>query len=106
MCCTIESAVHLCQRSIYNCSTSIGIAAHDREHALREQVIERMIDLGGLATVEQVPGHAGNQTVALLSSLQQYRSAIGTALPLIKFSGNRPGKNLWKQQALCRGRIG
>jgi hypothetical protein len=74
----------------------IRITARDREHAPRKQVMERMIDLGGLAVVEQAPSHAGNQTVAPLSSFQQYRSAIGTALPLIEFHHDRLSENLWK----------
>jgi hypothetical protein len=84
----------------------VWITAGDREHALREKVFERMIDLGSLATVEQAVNHAGNQSKALFGSFQQHRSAIGTALPLIEFHHYRLGEDLWKQQTLCRGRIG
>jgi hypothetical protein len=56
--------------------------------------MERMIDLGGLATIEQTRSHTGNQILASLGSLQQHRSAIGTALPLFELHLDRLGENL------------
>src|SRR5258705_11424495 len=38
--------------------------------------------------------------------MQQNRSAIGTALPLIKLRDNGPIKNIWEEQTLCRGMFG
>jgi hypothetical protein len=57
----------------------VRIATGDRGYALREQVFERMIGLGGLSCAEQAASHAGNQSIAPFGSFQQHRSAIGGA---------------------------
>ena len=43
-----------------------------------------MIDVACLPLVFEAPSHAADQSVAALGGLQQDRSAIGGALPLIE----------------------
>jgi hypothetical protein len=61
-----------------------------------------MIDLAGLPLILKTGGQASDQSVLPLGRLQQEGSAIGTALPMVKPSNHRLGKNLWEQQTLCR----
>ena len=42
----------------------------------------------------------------VLGGLEENCSAIGTALPLIKFRDHRSIKNIWEEQTLCRGMFG
>ncbi len=83
----------------------VGITAADGEDALREKITQRMVNLARLPRIAQTACHTGDQSVTLLSCLQQHRATIGTALPLVKLKHHRLGKNLWKQQTLCRARI-
>jgi hypothetical protein len=83
----------------------VGVTTANGENALRDEVIERVIDLAGLPPVEQTVGQAGNQSVAPFGGLQQHRTAIGGALPLVEFHHHRLIEDLWKQQTLCRVRI-
>ena len=83
----------------------VRITTGDGEDALRDEVAERVVNLARLSRITQAVGHAGDQSVAPFGGLEQHRAAIGTALPLVKFQYHRLGKNLWKQQTLCRGRI-
>jgi len=59
----------------------VGIAAGDREYALRDQFPQGVIDLARLPLVSQTVSHAGDQSIAAVSRLQQQSSAVGTALP-------------------------
>jgi hypothetical protein len=63
-------------------------------------------NLARLPRIAQTACHTGDQSVTLLGGLQQHRATIGTALPLVELQHHRFGKNLWKQQTLCRDRIG
>jgi len=80
----------------------IGIAAGNREHALRQQLAQGVIDLADLPLVSQASGQSFDQSIAAVRSLQQDGSAIGTAILLIKLQHGGLGKNLWEQQTLCR----
>jgi len=84
----------------------VRIAAADGEDALRKKIPQRMVHLARLPRIAQTACHPGDQSVTLLGCLQQHGAAIGTALPLVKLQHNRLGQNLWKQQTLCRDRIG
>jgi hypothetical protein len=55
-----------------------------------------------LPLVSQTVSHAGDQSIAAVSRLQQQSSAVGTALPLIELQRQRLGKNIGEQQTLCR----
>jgi hypothetical protein len=83
----------------------VRIAAGNREHALREKLLKRRIDLACLPLVFQTTGQATDQSVTTLRRLQQDRSAIRTALPLIEMQYGGLGKNLRQQQTLCRGKV-
>jgi hypothetical protein len=83
----------------------VGIAAGDREHALRKKLLQRMIDLACLPLVSQASSQTVDQSVAAVGSLQQDGSAIGTRLPLIELQYGGLGKNLREQQTLCRGKV-
>ncbi|MGC2461741.1 MAG: hypothetical protein WA446_12345 [Steroidobacteraceae bacterium] len=61
-----------------------------------------MIDLAGLPLILKTGGQTSDQSILPIGHLQQDGSAIGTALPLVKLSHDRLGKNLWEQQTLCR----
>ena len=80
----------------------VRIAARDREHTLRQKFFQRMIDLARLPLVSQTSGQTADQSIATVGGLQQQGSAIGTALTLIKLERQRLGKNIGKQQTLCR----
>jgi len=51
----------------------VGIAAGDGEHALRQQLFQRVIDLARLPLVPQTGGQTGDQSVAPVGRLQQQR---------------------------------
>jgi hypothetical protein len=53
-----------------------------------------MIDLARLPLVSQTVSHAGDQSIAPVSRLQQQSSAVGTALPLIELQHGRLGENI------------
>src|SRR5271157_4736568 len=80
----------------------VRIAAGNREHALRQQLAQGVIDLAGLPPVSQTSGQRLDQSVAAVSRLQQDGSAIGTAIQLIELQHNWLSENLWEQQTLCR----
>ena len=84
----------------------IRIATGNREHALRQQLAQRVIDLAGLPPVSQASGQPPDQSVAAVSSLQQNGSAIGTAIQLIELQHNWPSENLWEQHTLCCAIVG
>ena len=84
----------------------IRITTANGENTLGEKIPQRMVNLARLPRIAQTARHAGDQSVALLGCLQQHCPTIGTALPLVEFQNQGLGKNLWKQQTLCRGRIG
>jgi len=73
-------------------SRCIGIAARNREHALCQQLAQRVIHLAGLPLVAQASGQSLDQSVAAVRSLQQDGSAIGTAIPLIELQHGRLAK--------------
>src|ERR1039457_2521476 len=83
----------------------VRIAAGDREHTLREKLLQGMIALAGLPRVSQASSQTVDQSVAAVGSLQQDGSAIRTALPLIELQYGGLGKNLREQQTLCRGKV-
>ena len=64
-----------------------------------------MIDVACLPLVFEAPSHAADQSVAALGGLQQDRSAMGGALPLIELQHRWLGENLREQQTLCRGKV-
>jgi hypothetical protein len=70
----------------------VGIAAVDREHPLRQKLLQRMIDLACLPLVFEAPSQAADQSIAPLGGLQQDRSTIGGALPLIELQHRWLGK--------------
>jgi hypothetical protein len=66
----------------------------DREYPLRDQFLQGVIDLARLPLVSQTVSHAGDQSIAPVSRLQQQGSAVGTALPLIELQHGRLGENI------------
>jgi hypothetical protein len=76
---------------------AVRITAGDREHALRQQLRQRMIYLACLPIVFQTPGQARDQSIAPVRALQQDRSAIGGALPLIKLQYRTLAKHIREQ---------
>jgi hypothetical protein len=62
-----------------------------------------VIDLAGLPLILQTGGQASDQPIAPVGRFQQQGAAVGTALSLVKLSDERLGKNVGKQQTLCRG---
>src|SRR5664280_1441559 len=83
----------------------IRVAACDREHALRQQLAQRMIDLARLPLVSQASSQTADQSVAALGRLQQDGSAIGAALTLIELQYGWLGEKFGKQYTLCRGKV-
>jgi hypothetical protein len=62
----------------------IGANYSYREDALRQQLLERVVHLACLLLVVQAPDEAFDPSIAPLGGLQQDRSTIGGALPLIE----------------------
>src|SRR5258707_9310430 len=62
--------------------------------------------LTGLPFISQTRRKCRCQAYPPLGGLEQNRSAIGTALPLIKLCDHRSIKNIWKKETLCRGMFG
>src|SRR6516162_3651231 len=79
----------------------VRIAAGNREHTLRHQLAQGMIDLARLSRVPQASTQFLQQSIATIRRLQQQSSTIGTALPLITLSHHRLAKNSWEQPTLC-----
>src|SRR5947207_12588349 len=78
----------------------VRVATGDREHSLRHQLAQRMIDLAGLPLVSQAGGQSSHQSIAAIGGLQQQGSAVRTPLALIELGHDRLAKNSWKQQTL------
>src|SRR5437773_5799947 len=78
----------------------VRVAAGDREHSLRHQLAQRMIDLAGLPLFSQAGGQSSHQSIAVIGSLQQQGSAVRTPLALIELGHDRLANNSWKQQTL------
>jgi hypothetical protein len=72
----------------------IWIAAGDGEHALRQQLFQRVIDLARLPLVLQTGSQAGDQSVAPVSRLQQQGAAVRTAQSLVKPRYDALGENV------------
>src|SRR6266516_7008175 len=62
-----------------------------------------MLYLTGLPVVSQTGGQCRSQPQPPLGGFEQNRSAIGTALPLIKRRDHRSIKDIWKKETLCYG---
>jgi hypothetical protein len=62
----------------------VRVAAGDREHPLRQQLAQAMIDFTGLPLVPQAGGQFIQQSIATLGGFQQQSSTVGTPLALIK----------------------
>src|ERR1700722_12740610 len=79
----------------------IGVPAGDREHSLRHQLAQRMIDLARLPIISKAGAESSHQVIVPISGLQQQGSAVGTPLSLIKLGYDRLAKNSREQQTLC-----
>ena len=64
-----------------------------------------MIDLACLPLVFEAPSQAADQSIAPLGGLQQDRSTIGGALPLIELQHRWLGEKFGKQYTLCCGKV-
>src|SRR5262252_57911 len=82
-------------------AVGVRVAARNREHALRHQLPQGMIDLAGLSLLLQTSGQFIQQSQATIGSLQQQSAAVRATISLIKMSHHRFAKNSWEQQTLC-----
>src|SRR5215469_5735347 len=71
----------------------VRVATGNREHALRHQLSQGMIDLAGLSSLFQTGGELVQQSQAVIGSLQQQSAAIRATIWLIKLSHHRFAKN-------------
>src|SRR5215472_6968602 len=79
----------------------VRVATGNREHALRHQLSQGMIDLAGLSSLWQTGGELVQQSQAVIGSLQQRSATIGTPFSLIKLGHDRLGENIREQRTLC-----
>ena len=84
----------------------IFISQRDGHDSLRNQLLQLMLHLTRLPVVSQTTRQRRSQPQAPLGSLQQNRSAIGTALPLVKLRDHWSIKNIWKKKTVCCGMFG
>jgi hypothetical protein len=83
----------------------IRIPAGNAVHALPQQFRELVINFARLPFVLQTGGHAFRQPIAPVCRLQQNRTSVRTAVPLVKLNDDWLGKNIGKQQTLCCGML-
>src|ERR1022692_41363 len=78
-----------------------SVTTGNRIQPLAHQIGDRVIDLARLPPIHDAVGQTLRQTQPIIASLQQNRSAIGTAVALVKLRHQRAAKQVGKQNTLC-----
>jgi hypothetical protein len=88
------------------CIVGVGVAARQREYALREKLGDLVRDLRWLPRIANANGETIDETDPSIRRLQQDRAAIRAGVFLIEASRQRAIEQLGKKKTGCRGRLG
>ena len=83
----------------------VRIPAGQPKDALRQQITQRMLDLPGLAIVDQAAREAVDQPIAPVGGVQQHGAAVGARVRLIEGGDEGAIEEVRKQDSLCYRRL-
>jgi hypothetical protein len=78
----------------------VAVAAAKTEHALPDDVGQRMPDLGRLTWIDQTPGHRSCQAEFVVDGFQQKSAAVAGGVWSVESDVDRLGKEFWKKDRL------